>query len=274
MTLVSGAEAAHPAAGTVTRLDGKVALITGAASGQGRAAARLFAANGARIVVADIDDAGAKETVSMIEADGGEAAAVHADVSEQADAEAMVDFTVETFGSVDVLYNNAAVQMSGTLAEATEDDWDLTLDTNLTAIFWACRRALPHMLAEKQTGRGGSIINTASVLGLVGSEGYVAYGAAKAGLVALTRQMAVEYGPKVRANVIAPGSINTPRFQKVVEDTDDPDGFVKGMEDVIPVGRLGTAEDVASIALFLASDQSAYVSGAVIPADGGLASLR
>lgn len=270
MTLVSGAEVAHPAAGTVTRLDGKVALITGAASGQGRAAARLFAANGARIVVADIDDEGSNETVSMIEADGGEAAAVHADVSVQADAEAMVDFAVETFGSVDILYNNAAVQMSGTLAEVTEDDWDLTLDTNLTAIFWACRRALPHML----DGKGGSIINTASVLGLVGSEGYVAYGAAKAGLVALTRQMAVEYGPKVRANVIAPGSINTPRFQKVVEDMDDPDGFVKGMEDVIPVGRLGTAEDVASIALFLASDQSAYVSGAVIPADGGLASLR
>lgn len=274
MTLVSGAEVAHPTAGTVTRLDGKVALITGAASGQGRAAARLFAANGARIVVADIDDEGSKETVSMIETVGGEAAAVHADVSKQADAEAMIDFAVETFGSVDVLYNNAAVQMSGTLAEATEGDWDLTLDTNLTAIFWACRRALPHMLAEKETGRGGSIINTASVLGLVGSEGYVAYGTAKAGLVALTRQMAVEYGPMVRANVIAPGSINTPRFQKVVEDMDDPDGFVKGMEDVIPVGRLGTAEDVASIALFLASDQSAYVSGAVIPADGGLASLR
>lgn len=262
MTLVSGLD--------VTRLDGKVALITGAASGQGRAAARLFAANGARIVVADIDDAGAKETVSMIETDGGEAAAVHADVSVQGDAEAMVDFAVETFGSVDVLYNNAAVQMSGTLAEATEDDWDLTIDTNLTAIFWACRHALPHML----DGNGGSIINTASVLGLVGSEGYVAYGAAKAGLVALTRQMAVEYGPRARANVIAPGSINTPRFQKVLEEMEDPDGFVKGMEDVIPVGRLGTAEDVASIALFLASDQSAYVSGAVVPADGGLASLR
>lgn len=270
MTLVSGTETTHPSTGTVTRLDGKVALVTGAASGQGRAAARLFAANGARIVVADIDDAGAKETVSMVEADGGEAAAVHADVSKQADAEAMVDSAVETFGSVDVLYNNAAVQMSGTLADATEDDWDLTVDTNLTAIFWACRRALPHMLA----GNGGSIINTASVLGLVGSEGYVAYGAAKAGLVALTRQMAVEYGPEVRANVIAPGSIDTPRFQKVVEEMDDPDGFVKGMEDVIPVGRLGTADDVASIALFLASDQSAYVSGAVIPADGGLASLR
>ncbi|MET0911723.1 MAG: SDR family oxidoreductase, partial [Acidimicrobiales bacterium] len=118
------------------------------------------------------------------------------------------------------------------------------------------------------------IINTASVLGLIGSEGYVAYGAAKAGLVALTRQIAVEYGPSVRANVIAPGSIDTPRFQKVAEEMDDPEGFVAGLAKTIPLHRLGTAEDVASIALFLASDLSAYVSGAVIPADGGLAVYR
>lgn len=256
--------------GNITRLDGKVALITGAASGQGRAAARLFAENGARIVVADINDEGSKETVEMIESDGGEAVAVHADVSVRDDAEAMVTSALDTFGRLDVLYNNAAVQMSGTLADCTEDDWDLTIATNLTAIFWACRGAIPAM----QEGGSGSIINTASVLGLVGSEGYVAYGAAKAGLVALTRQMAVEYGPEIRANVIAPGSINTPRFEKVAEAMEDPEAFVKGMEDIIPVGRLGTADDVAAIALFLASDQSAYVSGAVIPADGGLAALR
>jgi 3-oxoacyl-[acyl-carrier protein] reductase len=123
-------------------------------------------------------------------------------------------------------------------------------------------------------GGGGSIVNTASVLGLIGSEGYVAYGAAKAGLVALTRQIAVEYGPAIRANVIAPGSIDTPRFQKVAAEMPDPDGFVEGLTRIIPARRLGTAADVASIALFLASDASAYVSGAVIPADGGLAALR
>ena len=254
----------------VTRLDGRVALITGAASGQGRAAARLFADHGARTVVADINDGGAKETVQLIEAEGGDAVAVHADVSVQHDAETMVDGALDVYGRLDVLYNNAAVQMSGTLEDCTEEEWDLTVATNLTAVFWACRRAIPVMLE----GDGGSIINTASVLGLVGSEGYVAYGAAKAGLVALTRQMAVEYGPKVRANVIAPGSIDTPRFQKVAEAMDDPEGFVRGLAEIIPAKRLGTAEDVASIALFLASDQSAYVSGAVIPADGGLAALR
>lgn len=258
----------------VASLEGRVALITGAASGQGRAAARLFADQGASIIVADINADGAKETVSLIEATGGAAVAVHADVSERDDAEGMVQSAVDNFGRLDVLYNNAAVQMSGTLEACSEDEWDLTVATNLTAIFWACRKAIPAMLANAATGGGGSIINTASVLGLVGSEGYVAYGAAKAGLVALTRQMAVEYGPTVRANVIAPGSIDTPRFRKVAEDMDDPEGFIAGLANIIPAKRLGTADDVAAIALFLASDQSAYVSGAVIPADGGLAALR
>lgn len=263
-----------PVSGDVTSLEGslesKVALITGAASGQGRAAAVLFAEHGARILVADIDDEGSKETVRLVEGAAGEATAVHADVSVREDAESMVDAATEGFGRLDVLYNNAAVQMSGTLELCEEDDWDLTIATNLTAVFWACRKAIPAMLG----GEGGSIINTASVLGLVGSEGYVAYGAAKAGLVALTRQMAVEYGPAVRANVIAPGSIDTPRFRKVAEAMNDPDGFVANLAGIIPAKRLGTADDVARIALFLASDQSAYVSGAVIPADGGLAALR
>ena len=251
-------------------LPGKVALITGAGSGQGRAAARLFAAHGARIVVADINAEGAAETVRLLEERGGEGVAVHADVSNRPDVDRMVAAAVERFGRLDVLYNNAAVQMSGRLVECTDDEWDLTIATNLSAIFWACRAALPHLL----DGDGGSIINTASTLGLIGSEGYAAYGAAKAGLVLLTKQLAVEYGPAVRANVIAPGSIDTPRFRKVLEKTPGASDFVEGLTHTIPVGRLGLAEDVAAIALFLASDQSAYVSGAVVPADGGLAALR
>jgi 3-oxoacyl-[acyl-carrier protein] reductase len=254
----------------VVALDGRVALITGAASGQGRAAAVLFAAQGARIVVADLNDAGSDETVAMVQEAGSEAIAVHADVSVRGDVDTMVAAAHDTWGRLDVLYNNAAVQMSGRLSECTVADWDHTIATNLTASFWACRAAIPLMLA----GERGSIINTASVLGLIGSEGYVAYGAAKAGLVALTRQIAVEYGPRVRANVIAPGSIDTPRFRKVADAMDDPTAFVAGLTRLIPAGRLGTADDVAAIALFLASDASAYVSGAVIPADGGLAALR
>jgi len=234
-------------------LRNKVALITGAASGQGRAAALLFGAQGARVVVADINDGGSTETVALLEEQGSEGIAVHADVSARADVDSMIEAAVDRYGTIDVLYNNAAVQMSGRLL-----------------VFWACRAALPHLL----DGDGGSIINTASTLGLIGSEGYAAYGAAKAGLVLLTRQLAVEYGPAVRANVIAPGSINTPRFQKVLEKTPDADAFVEGLTRTIPLHRLGTAEDVARIALFLASDLSAYLSGAVLPADGGLAVYR
>lgn len=251
-------------------LPGRAALITGAASGQGRAAAQLFARHGARIAVIDVDDGGAKETVGLIEDDGGEAIAVHADVSVRGDVDAMVAATFDAFGRLDVLYNNAAVQMSGRLLDCTDDDWDLTIATNLSAIFWACRAALPHMLA----GDGGSIVNTASTLGIIGSEGYVAYGAAKAGLVGLTKQLAAEYGPKVRANVIAPGSIDTPRFRRVLDKTPGSEKFVKMLTKTMPLRRLGVAEDIAGIALFLASDLSAYTSGAVVPGDGGLAAMR
>jgi 3-oxoacyl-[acyl-carrier protein] reductase len=251
-------------------LRGKVALITGAASGQGRAAAVLFARNGARVVVVDVNRDGAAETVEMVYATGGQGLAMHADVSTRAGNDEMVRVAAERFGRLDVLYNNAAVQMSGRLVDCSEEQWDRTIATNLSAIFWACRAAVPHMRAAG----GGSIINTASVLGLIGSEGYAAYGAAKAGLVALTRQMAVELAPTIRANVIAPGSIDTPRFRKVVDEMPDGAGFLSGMLAQLPLRRLGTADDIAQIALFLASDASAYTSGAVVPCDGGLAALR
>jgi len=251
-------------------LAGKVALITGSASGQGRAAAQLFAEHGAAIVVVDVDDDGAGETVARIEQSSGRAIAVHADVSIRRDCDAMVATAVDTYGRLDVLYNNAAIQMSGRLVETTEEMWDVTIATNLSAIFWACRAAIPHMIA----GDGGSIINTSSTLGQQGSEGYAAYGAAKAGLIALTRQIAVEYGPKVRANVIAPGSIDTPRFRKVTERMDDAGSFLAMLQRTIPLGRLGLADDVERLALFLAGDGSGYTSGAVIPCDGGLAAFR
>jgi NAD(P)-dependent dehydrogenase (short-subunit alcohol dehydrogenase family) len=251
-------------------LAGRVACITGAASGQGRAAAELFAAHGARIAIVDIDDEGSKETAAHIESAGGEAMVVHADVSRRDGCETMVDATVDGFGRLDVLYNNAAIQMSGRLVETTEAMWDITIATNLTAIFRACKAAIPHMLRAGS----GSIINTSSTLGQQGSEGYAAYGAAKAGLIALTRQIAVEYGPPIRANVIAPGSIDTPRFRRVTERMDDAASFLDMLERTIPLRRLGVADDVAQVALFLGSDASAYTSGAVIPCDGGLAAYR
>lgn len=259
------------APGAGTSLAGKAALITGAASGQGRAAALLFAEHGADVAIADLDGPGARETAGRVEAAGRRAVAIEADVSRRADCDRMVAEAVGVLGRLDVLYNNAAVQMSGRLVACTDDEWDRTIATNLSAIFWACRAAVPHMLA----GGGGSIINTASVLGLIGSEGYAAYGAAKAGLVALTRQLAVEHAPTIRANVIAPGSIDTPRFRKVVDDMGEGGpAFLEGLMGNLPLRRLGTADDVARVALFLASEQSAYTSGAILPCDGGLAGLR
>jgi NAD(P)-dependent dehydrogenase (short-subunit alcohol dehydrogenase family) len=251
-------------------LEDRVALITGSGSGQGRAAAVLFAEQGARVAVIDIDDAGASETVRVVEAKGGEAIALHADVATAIGCDEMIAATFDRWGRLDVLYNNAAVQMSGRLVECTEEDWDLTIATNLTAIFRACRAAIPRMLE----GGYGSIVNTASTLGLIGSEGYAAYGAAKAGLVALTKQIAAEYGPVVRANVIAPGSIDTPRFRKVLDKTPNAEQFLDMLMRNMPLKRLGTADDIARTALYLASPESAYTSGAVIPVDGGLAAMR
>jgi NAD(P)-dependent dehydrogenase (short-subunit alcohol dehydrogenase family) len=251
-------------------LDGRVALITGSGSGQGRAAALLMARHGARVVIADFDAPAAHETVQLLEEQGSEGLAVVVDVSARANCDEMVAQAMERFGRIDVLYNNAAVQMSGALVDCTDEQWELTIRTNLSAIFYACRAALPHMLA----GDGGSIINTASTLGLIGSEGFAAYGAAKAGLVKLTQQIAVEYAPIVRANVIAPGSIDTPRFRKVLDATPGSEVWIEQLKKNIPLHRLGLAEDVAAIALFLASDLSAYVSGAILPADGGLSAVR
>jgi NAD(P)-dependent dehydrogenase (short-subunit alcohol dehydrogenase family) len=251
-------------------LDGRVALITGSGSGQGRAAALLMARHGARVVVVDVNEPAAYETVQLLEEQGAEGLAVTVDVSSSTSCDAMVAAAMERFGRIDVLYNNAAVQMSGGVLDCTDEQWDLTIATNLSAIFYACRAAIPHMLA----GDGGSIINTASTLGLIGSEGFAAYGSAKAGLVKLTQQIAVEYGPTVRANVIAPGSIDTPRFRKVLDATPGAEQWIDQLTGRIPLRRLGLAEDVAGIALFLACDLSAYLSGAILPADGGLAAVR
>jgi 3-oxoacyl-[acyl-carrier protein] reductase len=220
---------------TSRQLADKVALITGAASGRGRAAAQLFAEHGAAIVVIDVNDDGAHETVERIEKDGGRATALHADVSLRSECNAMVAAAADAYGRLDVLYNNAAVVEPARLADTTEEMWDATIATNLSAVYWACRAAIPLMLADG----GGSIVNTSWALGRPRAAGFAACRAAHAGLVALTRQIAVEHHPAIRANVIGPGS-----------------------------------SDGADAALFLAGDGSANTTGAVIPHDGGPAAAR
>ena len=222
------------------------------------------------IAVADIDELGGAETARLIEKAGGSAISLHVDVSRRADCDAMVAATVTEFGRLDVLYNNAAVQMSGRLVDCTEDEWDLTIATNLNAIFWACRAALPHML-DGAAGRSSTPRRRSASSG---PRATPRTARRKAGLVALDppdRSRVRPPGPRQRDRA---GSIDTPRFRRVTDQLDDPDAFLEMLTSHLPLRRVGTADEVAAIALFLASDASAYTSGAVIPCDGGLAALR
>lgn len=246
------------------RLDNKAVVITGAASGMGRATALLFAREGARLLLADVDAAGGEDVTAAIVAQGGTALFRQVDVSRAVEVEGMIRAAQEAFGRLDVLFNNAGIEgESGWLADCTEENWDRVLAVNLKGVFLGMKYALPLMVAQQ----GGSIINTASVAGMVGWRAAAAYSAAKAGVINLTRTAALEYARyNIRVNAICPGVIHTPLLERVHG------GNVEGNERLLamqPMPRLGRPEDVAYMALFLASDESAYVTGAALPVDGG-----
>ena len=245
------------------RLHDRVALITGAGSGIGQAIARRYAAEGAAVVVVDWNPEGGRGTADEIERLGGRARFVEADVSRAADVERAVEETRSAFGRVDVLVNNAAVAEGDDLLQIDEATWDRNVAVVLKGVFLCTRAALPAMIAQRR----GAIVNVASVNGLMGL-GNEPYSAAKAGVINLTQNVAVRYGRfGVRANAICPGTVRTPIWRPRVERV--PDVFER-LGAWYPIGRVGEPEDVASAALYLASDEAAFVTGAVFPVDGGL----
>jgi NAD(P)-dependent dehydrogenase (short-subunit alcohol dehydrogenase family) len=246
------------------RLDGKIALITGAGEGMGRAAAILFAREGAKVAVLDISSSRAEETSSHIQEQGGIAIAIQADVSLGGDCSGAVERAIREYGALHVLYNNAGVWIPGDNA-VTELDlaaWDRTIAVNLTGVMLMCRFAIPHLI---QAG-GGSVINTSSPVAFRPEPVYDAYTASKGGVTSLTLSIAQYYGPQgVRANVLAPGSILTAMTREAFAD----ERYRAAAEKMTILGRIGQPEDVAYAALFLASDESRFVTGSVQWVDGG-----
>jgi len=248
------------------RLRGKVAFITGAGMGQGREAAVLFAREGARIIVADINEAAAKQTVALVEEAEGEALAVRGDVGVEADVDRMIEEGVRRFKALHVLYNNAGVlwkERDRSVLETTEANWDRVLAINLKGPFFVCKHGIPHLIRSG----GGSVINVGSVSALCGfTVAQDAYTSAKGALISLTKSLAIQFAKQnVRCNIIHPGIIETPMQAPYLADPAKRRSFEEG----IPLGRIAHPREIAAVALFLASDESSYITGAEIIADGG-----
>lgn len=242
------------------RLQGKVAIVTGAASGNGRGIALRFAQEGAQVVATDLNLEGVQATISLIRAQGGEAVAVRTNVSLAADSQKMVQIASERFGRLDILVNNAGISPSGRVTDISEEEWDLCLNIDLKSVFLGCKYAIPVMI---ESG-GGAIVNIAGTLGMMAMPAKAAYCAAKAGVINLTRQIAIDYGPQnIRANCVNPGFVDTPLNAGV------PEAARRRIFARLPLPRAGQVEEIAGAALYLASDEARYVTGSSIFVDGG-----
>jgi NAD(P)-dependent dehydrogenase (short-subunit alcohol dehydrogenase family) len=252
------------------RLDGKVCIITGTGGSMGSAAARMFSAEGAKIVGCDVNVARAEETMRVVRESGGEMVSMQpCNLTDISDCERLVDLAVSTYGGIDVLYNNAAMAYFGSIDQISIEDFNATINEELNLVFLMCRVAWPHLV---KSGRA-SIINTASANGKVAQRSLpgIAHGAAKAGVMAMTRQMAVEGGPhNLRANSISPGLVATYQTKVVLDNAE----VLAIFNESCMLGRLGQPEDIAAGALFLASDESSFITGTDFALDGGLTGWR
>lgn len=241
------------------RLEGRVAIITGAASGIGKATAVRFAREGAAVVIADINVDGGVAAADFITAAGGKATFVKTDVSQRQDLANMINCAVDRYAGLDILHNNAFWNRGAAALEAREEDWQRTLDVTLKPIWQASQLATPHLMKS----RAGAILNTASVHSIVGFPGTIAYQAAKGGVLSLTRALSLELAPSIRVNAILPGSIDTP------VNASAPAAVHEAFLRLVPLARRGKPEEIASVAAFLASDDASYITGAGIVVDGG-----
>ncbi len=243
------------------KLENKVAIITGAGSGIGRETALLFAEEGARVVVADINEKGGMEVVEKIEKNGGEGFFFRLDTTSSEQSKQIVSETLDRYGKIDVLINNAGIVQDALLSKMTEEQWDRVINVNLKGVF-NCTRAVVDVMVNQGNG---VIINASSIVGIYGNVGQTNYSASKAGLIGMTKTLAKELGKKgIRVNAVAPGFITTPMTAGV------PEKILEMMKEKTPLRRLGEPTDVAHAYLYLASDDAKFVSGAVLSVDGGL----
>jgi NAD(P)-dependent dehydrogenase (short-subunit alcohol dehydrogenase family) len=251
------------------RVAGKVAIVTGAGRGIGQAIATLFAEEDAKVLVVDWNRETGAATAAAIQAAGHETRFCYADVSQAEDVQAMVGAAVGAWGRLDILVNNAAIQIVLKLVETTEEEWDRLQSVNLKGVFLGCKYAIPEMIR----GGGGAIVNIASVLGLVGDPELAAYCAAKGGVITLTKAAALTYGPQgVRVNAICPGDVDTPMAQEYFDAAPDPAALRREVASKYALRRISSPREVAEAALFLASEASSFMTGAALVVDGGLLS--
>jgi meso-butanediol dehydrogenase/(S,S)-butanediol dehydrogenase/diacetyl reductase len=248
------------------RLRGKTAILTGAATGIGKASALLFAREGAALILADLDEAKGEKVAAEIRSTGSQVVFVRTDVSSSADVRNLIAQAMALEGKIDVLFNNAAINYYGKVTDTPEEAWDRVMSVNVRSVYLGCKYAIPVM----QANRGGSIINTASAAALVGLKNLAAYTASKGAVLQLTKNLALDYAASgIRVNALCPGVTATEMTLKVIADSPDPATARQRFDTARPMGRMGEPAEIAQAALFLASDESSYMTGSYLLVDGG-----